>query len=122
MTADMVLALLVGHMVGDYLLQNDWMAKNKGQRTVDGCFVCAIHCAVYAAAVATCLWLAGVSWMAMYGMAFITHYPIDRYGLAKRWMDIYGQTKEGPFFPPVYIGVDNGLHLLLMWLLLRIYV
>lgn len=34
---------LVGHLVGDYLIQNDWMALNKKQSSLH----CAVHCGLW---------------------------------------------------------------------------
>jgi len=40
-------AALVGHLVGDYLLQDDWMAKEKRTRSA----VCALHAGLWTVAV-----------------------------------------------------------------------
>ena len=41
--------LLFGHLVGDYLLQNKWIAMNKSGNT----FKCFIHCIIYTFCVCT---------------------------------------------------------------------
>jgi len=123
------IALLIGHVVGDYLFQNDWMAKNKGNKGWRGHWICCLHCSVYAVMVAAAVVLGGwryaehgvlyslwIAWM----IGWVTHYPIDRWALSMKWMKFYGQTREGPFFPCVYIGVDNGAHLILMWILFSV--
>ena len=123
------IALLIGHVVGDYLFQNDWMAKNKGEKTARGHWICALHCAIYSVIVAAVVVLGGWSYrgegvilslLMAWCLAFASHFPIDRYGLAMKWMNFYGQTREGPFFPCVYIGVDNGAHLIIMWILFSV--
>ena len=38
---------IVGHLVGDYLLQNDWMALNKKRNPI----ICMVHCLLWTAAV-----------------------------------------------------------------------
>jgi hypothetical protein len=53
------IALLIGHMAGDYLLQNDWMAVNKSQSTAKGLVACNLHCLLYSLAVATVVCLGG---------------------------------------------------------------
>ena len=35
MTADFLFRLLLGHLVGDYLLQNEWMALNKSRKDTE---------------------------------------------------------------------------------------
>ena len=113
--------LLLGHLVGDYILQNDAMAKSKSLKGWRGHFWCFLHCIIYAYTVSFFLWFGGFKNgpLAM-TIAFLTHYPIDRYSLGKRWMDFYGQTTEGPFAPIIYVGVDNGAHLVLMWIAFRL--
>jgi hypothetical protein len=151
------IALIVGHLIGDFVLQNDWMARNKSKPGLHGWWACFIHCWLYAAAVATCVVQGGwetpepytgwQTWFCALGIAFATHLPIDRWGWAGRWMRFFRQTLPdkldsvvvpvetsqyepwrarnvalyvGPrqyFWAPVYIGVANGMHLLLMWLL-----
>ena len=39
--------MLIGHLVGDYLLQNDWMAENKAKHKGLGWLTCAVHCLLY---------------------------------------------------------------------------
>lgn len=51
-----VLALL-GHLVGDYLLQSQWMAVNKSSRGWFGTLTCTVHVAVYTLAIVTFLHL-----------------------------------------------------------------
>jgi hypothetical protein len=117
---------IIGHMVGDYVLQNDWMATNKSRTdTEDDWIVCAIHAAIWLACVEffgglsqfpntphplewalACLWLFG------------THYLIDRYRLAARSMQYTGQATFAESLGPwSRIIVDNTWHLVTIWLL-----
>lgn len=160
------IALLIGHLVGDYIFQNDWMAKNKSEKSGKGVAICHVHSIVYAVCVTTFVVLGGwrfnddlfSSIVAVFLIAHACHFPIDHYGLAGKWMKWFGQTlpdklekisvkalpdvKAGPdntidisfqipdrteevyiglrqyFWAPVYIAVDNAMHLVLMWLLL----
>ena len=144
-------------MVGDYLLQNDRMAVNKSRRGWAGLAACANHCMVYAACVGLAVAMGGWrqplsnDWIGAfctaYAIAFVCHWPIDRFGLAGKFEKWFGQTLpddlesvtlrnigvspldpnaevtvyKGPrqyFWAPVYIAVDNTMHLVLMWLLL----
>jgi len=100
--------LLLGHLIGDYIVQNDWMASNKTSRT----FPCVVHCACYTLAV----WACSFWWMPWWGLlaCFALHFPMDRFRLAGRWMrNVSGQTAfaTGPLSPWSIIIVDNIGHL-----------
>lgn len=121
--------LLIGHLVGDYLLQSDWMAKGKSQPGIRGDNICLLHCFIYSLAVTLAVILDGWRipsvelWRsigAVFVIASASHYPIDRWSLAKKWMGFYGQTTEGPFAPLVYVAVDNGVHLTLTYVAFRV--
>lgn len=119
----MMTDLLFGHLVGDYLLQNRWMALNKGKNTLFSHAVCTLHCLIYTVAVAlfTCwdpLWLA---------LVFTTHFVIDKFSLGEMWLRsinghsfhrFFQETKEvnpeSAVSALVYTVVDNTLHLLIM--------
>jgi hypothetical protein len=145
------IALLLGHMVGDYWFQSEKMAINKSKKGREGRFYCNIHCYIYSICVAVFVYLGGWDcaflrddlnrwgiWAGNLSIAFliayITHYPIDRISFASRWMKWFGSTdfeKAPPktdkfdgsinirsfFVAPVYIVVDNSMHLVLMWML-----
>jgi len=146
-------ALLIGHLIGDYLFQNDGMAVNKSKPSFMGSLWCHLHCMIYAICVGLCVWLGGwrfhwqpdLSYMMAFLIAWVTHFPIDRWGLGWKWMkffkmsefkDIDGAVGPGEkisipyvavkidkrqyFIAPVYIAVDNTLHLVLMWILLSL--
>jgi hypothetical protein len=70
MTLDPLACALVGHMVGDYLLQNDWMAQNKKQRS----FPCVVHCALWASAVSLFAGWGPLPWLFL----FLLHFAQDR--------------------------------------------
>jgi hypothetical protein len=190
-------ALLLGHLVGDYLWQNDWMARNKTNphpgpepcpgrvrsssglttqprdypglwtvnadpanregfalamaernRRVDdwdrqerervaaalvpaeqrawwaaekayrlGHLACLVHCVLYTLAV----WLFSFWWLPWWGLltVFALHYPVDRWRLARVWMERLSGQREfanGPFAPWSVVVVDNVFHLLVLWL------
>jgi len=120
---DLFAAVLLGHLVGDYLFQNDWMARNKIRNDWTGWGACLTHCVIYANIVAWFVALmvtgAGVPLYVLAIIAFLTHFPIDKWSLGKKWMKIFGQTmdmKASPFVPLVYVAVDNTMHILLMML------
>ena len=123
--------LLLGHLLGDYVFQNDWMASNKtkplcwgeryeaGKRTTAyreellGHLTCTVHCLLYTLVV----WACSFWWMPWWGLVacFLIHWPVDRFRLAGWWMkNVSGQTAfaTGPLSPWSIILVDNVFHLL----------
>ena len=133
--------LLVGHLVGDYVAQNDWMAKNKvnpapafadwdarradagvtRRRWLVGHVACTVHCLLYTLAVGACsFW-----WMPWWGLVacFALHFPMDRYRLAGRWMrNVSGQTAfaTGPLSPWSVIIADNIGHLAVLGIIAKL--
>jgi len=121
--------LLLGHLTGDYLFQNDWMAKNKVKNDAEGWLACLVHGLVYSLCVSLFVmagmnipWTWGVLWLV--GLVFLTHFPIDKVSFGKWWLRHVlgkGYPVEGvddrallPLYWFVYIVVDNTLHLILM--------
>ncbi len=105
--------LLVGHLVGDWVLQSDWMAKGKKQ----GLFTWPgfIHFAIYAVIVTVSLWVAdgGTRELLLYlglgTIIFVSHWLIDATSIVSWWMGMYGQGQEF-----VRIIVDQTLHILIL--------
>lgn len=123
--------LLLGHMVGDYLLQNNWMALNKHKSTLIGWATCTTHCSLYTVAVCvfTGGWLTHWPWV-----VFASHLLIDKFSLGEVYLRLVGgrsvthylqhpnNVEWGPmaevqagFTAFVYAVVDNTLHLLVMY-------
>lgn len=106
---------LLGHLVGDYLLQNDWQALNKTKQT----FPCLVHCVLYTLAI----WAFTYSWITPLGLAiiFVTHFMMDRWRLATVYMDLAGQKGFKEHLAPwSVIIVDNTIHLLTIWAVYQI--
>jgi len=121
---------LLCHLVGDYVLQNHWMATNKVRVWLPAI----VHAAVYS--LVFLLWLQP-SWPAM-AVIFGTHLIIDRYRLAKYWVEWYGigceswlqrnsrilkpkNLVKAPDYLSVWllIIVDNTFHLLINYFSVR---
>jgi hypothetical protein len=143
----MMFQLLLGHLAGDFLLQNEWMALNKAKNTKTGWLAALVHCILYTLAV--CLFMWNFDWYWMIAV-FLTHFPIDKFGLAEIYMHyIKGKGMkdyvhkhdwsqnlvtlkqdvpplnrydmlEGGFTAIVYTITDNSMHLILMWGLYQI--
>lgn len=106
---------IVGHLVGDYLLQNDWMALHKKQSS----FRCAVHCALWTLTVCAFAgwWHVGVA-----GLLFIAHFSQDRTNVIAWWMDTVGQKqfRTGPCAPWSIIVVDNVWHIVTLFVMWRL--
>ena len=135
------LGLLVGHLLGDYILQDDWQAANKANpwtglsgdkwcaRTGGdflaywtayrkwwvGHLACALHCTLYTLAV----WACAFWWMPWWGPAvcWLAHFPVDRWRLARAFMRWTNHEKfaTGPLAPWSIVVVDNTIHLVVLF-------
>jgi hypothetical protein len=119
---------LLLHLIGDYVLQTDWMAQNKTKSMRPA----AAHAIVYA----TLFWLLDPSVIA-FMVILVTHYLIDRYRLARyvvfaknwitdtslKWADCSatGYPSSVPPWMSVWLLIiaDNTLHLSINYAALR---
>lgn len=126
--------LVIGHLIGDYLLQNKWMAMNKSGNS----FKCAVHCLIYTIAVGFVTWTSIPRWEWLL-VIFASHFPVDRWSLADKWLDAIDSRSltdflsngkkdipteldkenyhalRGGFTALVYAAADNTMHLVLMY-------
>lgn len=106
--------LLVGHLVGDWLLQNDWMAKGKRKAfiTLPGM----VHFAIYTLVIMMTLRISGVVVKDLaYGVGlgafiFVSHWFIDATDIVDRWMRFYRQSN----LLMMRVMVDQTLHILIL--------
>lgn len=104
--------VLVGHFVGDYLLQTKTMALTKTQR-LDTCLA---HCLLYTLAVTITASIAISACgplvhpvratLCMLAMVFLSHFPIDRWSLADKYLKlIHGRQLDEVYkeLPPVQL-------------------
>jgi hypothetical protein len=114
------LEMILAHLVGDYIVQNDWMVAHKTVwqtgyvRT--GHVACTVHCLMYTLSV----WAFSWYWMPWWGLllCFLVHWMIDRFRFAKWWMDnVSGQKAfaSGMLSPWSIICVDNIFHLITLY-------
>ncbi len=109
MSETLALAFL-GHCVGDYLLQNDWMALNKKSDSE----ICAIHAGIWALSVQLF-----TGWGAFWFIPlFVTHFIQDRTNIIAWYMDTVGQKqfRTGVCAPWSTIVVDNVWHLITIYI------
>jgi hypothetical protein len=105
--------LLIGHLVGDWMLQNDWMARNKQRRWFSPAIL--VHCTIYTLSLVIALWWAHPAnpptlYLCFIAIIFLTHWLIDAGNLATLWMHLLRQTRLGF----VQITVDQTMHLLVL--------
>ena len=109
--------LVIGHLVGDWVLQNDWMAQGKRRGLLNPAGV--VHFTIYTAAILGAFWLAGVqswpvaSYLALGVVVFLLHWLIDSTRLVQRWMHFSRQSD----LETVRLMVDQTLHLLILAIL-----
>jgi len=134
----MMFRMLLGHLCGDYLFQNEWMAMNKSKNTLKGWIAAILHCLLYTFAVCLFMWNFQPIWIIA---VFFSHFFIDKFGLAEKYMKYIKRsglkdyidsvdhqytktwidTSEGQrmltggFRAFVYAVTDNTMHLILMW-------
>jgi hypothetical protein len=116
--------LLLGHLVGDYLLQNEWMAQNKAKNTWVGWLAAIIHCIIYTLAVCTIMWEWNLIWVIA---VFFSHFFIDKFAFGYWYLKhikgldtysykmVYLSELRAGFNAVIYTVTDNTMHLLLMW-------
>lgn len=117
-----MLGAIIGHLFGDYIIQNDWMALNKKKDS----FTCAIHCFLWAWSVM----LFGLPWSSPSSVwspvclvLFATHYLQDRTAIIVWWMKFNGQEKfmTGSCSPWSIIVVDNVWHIVTIFIVWKLF-
>lgn len=109
--------LLIGHFIGDWMLQNDWMARSKRGRWWSAS--CVVHCLVYTSTLVLIAWFGSGRTAELTQLAFLflstllTHWLIDGFNLAKHWGRIVNQTQN----ESVRIVVDQTMHLFVLGVL-----
>ena len=103
---------LIAHLVGDYLLQNDWMAQGKKTSS----WICTVHVSLYMLP----FMFLGLTWWQML-LIGTQHYFQDRFNSVQWYMRLIGQKEfaRPPMAPWSVIVVDNAFHLL--WISLVVW-
>lgn len=115
---------LISHLIGEYILQNDWMAQKKTKRGFIGFLACLTHVLTYSIP----FLFITTSWLQIF-LIIITHFFIDRYRLGVystklinwNWeSNNYGFQDKMPAYLSTWlmIIVDNTYHLLINYLIL----
>lgn len=107
---------IIGHLVGDYLLQTDWMAQNKKLPGETGRNACLVHCVIWTVCVCR---FAGWTSFGVALFLFGCHYAQDRTQVVKWWMTLRWKDQTGfmaaPLGPWSLIVVDNVWHVVQIW-------
>lgn len=121
----MLTEFLIAHMIGDYLLQNDWVALKKKQNS----FVCLLHVFLYLTPFVGILFsynritFYDFNWFWFLLLVGIQHFLQDRWLFVFWWMGIIGQEqfRQPPAAPWSLFVVDNTLHLCFVLFLVRVF-
>ena len=142
MAEDWFIWLLFGHLFGDYVFQNSWMALNKSKDWKP----LVAHCALYSTIVITFVTIAGVKLGFLGGMLiYLSHIVLDGTNFVKWWCNFYGIRSWDTYLPRVeitneidynaqttvaetistsvgvlvYVVIDNTLHLFMMFYIIK---
>ena len=97
---------IFAHLIGDYVIQNDWMAAGKKKSS----FVCLIHVLTYMVPFLFC----GLVWWKLLAIAG-QHFVQDRTNIVSWWMNFYQPAfTKPPMAPWSLILMDNIWHILWM--------
>lgn len=99
---------IIGHLVGDYILQDDWQALNKKKSNI----ACGVHCLLWTSSVMLMSkWF--VWWVPI--VLFVTHFIQDRSLLVEWFMARNNQSGFLTHLSPwSKIAVDNVMHILVI--------
>jgi len=133
--SELYISIILGHLMGDYLFQTDAMALNKTKNTWLGWYYCFVHCAIYTMYIwLSCMCFAdkNLSWFVLF-LIFNSHFWIDKFSIGNFWMKwvkvgkglkaiIEDKNRDEVnlmFNVFVYCVVDNTLHLVLMFAIVK---
>ncbi len=117
---------LILHLIGDYLIQNDWMALNKKEATIKGELACQLHCITYSLP----FLFIGSGEAVLF--IYLSHYIIDRTNIVGWFLALrngvfhvrnFGFGEQRPFVITIwlYIITDNIFHIICNYLFLKYF-
>jgi hypothetical protein len=106
--------ILLGHLIGDYLLQSDWLATNKKNKGLKGLFICGLHCFIWTLSI--CFLLQEVEATRIV-LIFVSHFILDRWNIVKWFLNKTRLMPDADIWK--LIIVDNTLHLGLLYAILK---
>jgi hypothetical protein len=99
--------LFAGHMVGDYLLQNRWMAIKKAQ----GLMPLLVHSFVYTLSIALFEFMGGRIKIPGLIIIFIAHVVLDQRAFVKWWAKKITQSDSVPW---LVVMLDQSWHIVVL--------
>lgn len=116
MSTDSLVLAIIGHLVGDYLLQNDWMAIEKKRNPM----VATLHSVVWSMSVMMFSgWGEIQEWhgLVVFSCLVTPHFVQDHTMIVHWWMKLIGQEQfaKPPLAPWSVIVVDNVWHIVTLW-------
>lgn len=100
--------LLIGHLVGDFLLQNNWMAVNKAKNWL----ALITHSLVYTVTIYLFALIAGGISLTAIIIIFIAHLILDRRHFVRWWLT---NISKSPDIFWLQIMIDQTFHLLILF-------
>lgn len=101
--------LLIGHLIGDFLLQSSWMAKNKASKWLP----LLAHVTVYTIVVGIFGAMSGGLALAAIALIIISHIILDRRTFVSFWVRNV-QTAKGPEQAWLCIVADQIFHIIIL--------
>ena len=103
---------LIAHLIGDYLLQNDWMAK--GKRVSSS--ICTVHVFAYM----TPFFFIGLSWWQL-SLIAVQHWVQDRTHIIVLTLRVTGKGDliKTPMAPWSIIVIDNIWHIVWIYCVIQ---
>ena len=113
LAAELVVWSVVAHLVADWPLQSDWMAKNKSNLSHPAGY---IHGLIHAGLIALVYLLIVPWWLAIPAglLVGLAHWFIDLRILMLWWQQVYGFAQTGPVISQVKIWTDQVFHLVVL--------
>jgi len=114
------------HLLGDYFLQNDWMALNKNKYSNAGWVACIIHCLLYS--IPFGLYYHSFD---VFALVYLSRFLIDKFSLAIyvtklinwNWESRnYGFDERRPAFIVIWIHIirDNSMHIACNYFIIKL--
>jgi len=107
MVGEVFVAALAGHLLGDWFMQNNYMAMNKEKSWLTAFF----HAAVVSLTMITTLSFTEPSYrvVVLVLVNLVTHAVIDRRTVIRWWMKNVQQWEPAPFWGT--LALDQALHI-----------
>lgn len=98
---------LLLHLLGDYILQNQWISDHKIKNESIGYVASLVHAIIYS--IPFLIFLA--TWKAWL-IILVTHFIIDKYQVANFWIQIMNRKNKTKVNNGIKIVIDNFFHLM----------